>query len=678
MFEGIIVFTPTEMKKVKILVFDDYLEDIMEELSEAAVFHMVDVGEKIDEWEGVTPVSIDETHGSCNDILRKVNQLIDILHVSETTGDAEYIKSQVNELRREKTTLRRLEDISGDLGNIEEVVSPVLEKIDEINAKISVLEELRSELAILDKHSVDLKLLEPSPILYSVAGIIDKNDMPALDAPPDDLNDEYVLSKSPLNEDLLLVMTTTQANKEVLNQFLSSLNFKTFSACLDGRSLEEIKEELMEIKKEKSELEDRLEDLSKEHQKSLLIWRNILDTERQMIEAGNMLGKTEKVYALEGWIPQKEVNELVKRVQEASNKYVFIKVEDPRPEDDVPTSLENPRLVKPFEVLTETFGLPRYDEIDPTPVLAVTFPMIFGLMFGDFGHGLMVALIGLALFTRGKNAIKDLGFITLTCGVSAIVFGILYNDFFGLHGTVFGLPEKPLWINPVHDAKSFLITAIAVGAIHISIGFLLGTVKLIKNKQYIHALTEPITKLWLYWGIISTLCLTVLQPEVDIIPLIIPLVVLPFLILALSDLLKHLPDLKPKDIVGLLCNGAFEAADSILIFLSNTISYSRIFALVLVHAGLFCALFEVVGALVGIDVEHLEHHGIELATILSPNGLIWFVTIAIGTVAILALEGLIVFLHTLRLHYYEWFTKFFDGGGTKYRPFTIKRVYTCT
>ncbi|MCK4491719.1 MAG: hypothetical protein KAU03_03790, partial [Candidatus Altiarchaeales archaeon] len=308
MFEGIIVFTPTEMKKVKILVFDDYLEDIMEELSEAAVFHMVDVGEKIDEWEGVTPVSIDETHGSCNDILRKVNQLIDILHVSETTGDAEYIKSQVNELRREKTTLRRLEDISGDLGNIEEVVSPVLEKIDEINAKISVLEELRSELAILDKHSVDLKLLEPSPILYSVAGIIDKNDMPALDAPPDDLNDEYVLSKSPLNEDLLLVMTTTQANKEVLNQFLSSLNFKTFSACLDGRSLEEIKEELMEIKKEKSELEDRLEDLSKEHQKSLLIWRNILDTERQMIEAGNMLGKTEKVYALEGWIPQKEVN----------------------------------------------------------------------------------------------------------------------------------------------------------------------------------------------------------------------------------------------------------------------------------------------------------------------------------------------------------------------------------
>jgi V/A-type H+-transporting ATPase subunit I len=142
---------------------------------------------------------------------------------------------------------------------------------------------------------------------------------------------------------------------------------------------------------------------------------------------------------------------------------------------------------------------------------------------------------------------------------------------------------------------------------------------------------------------------------------VIFLIAVPLVMIILGEIIMHLPHFNPKNIGAGLGQGAFEAFDTALIFMSNSISYSRIFALALVHGGLFLALFEI-----GKVIKELPMVGF----------LAWLIFVFVGTMGIIALESIIVFLHSLRLHYYEWFTKFYAADGIKFAPFKAERTYT--
>jgi len=141
------------------------------------------------------------------------------------------------------------------------------------------------------------------------------------------------------------------------------------------------------------------------------------------------------------------------------------------------------------------------------------------------------------------------------------------------------------------------------------------------------------------------------------------LIPVPLVLILFTEVIKHLPHVDLKHLPAHLGEGAFEVFDTCLIFLSNSISYSRIFALALVHGGLFLALFSI--------VQPLREMGLGVLGLV-----IWFVIILVGTVLVIALESIVVFLHSLRLHYYEWFTKFYGADGIKYAPFKAERTYT--
>ena len=121
--------------------------------------------------------------------------------------------------------------------------------------------------------------------------------------------------------------------------------------------------------------------------------------------------------------------------------------------EDPPTKFSHSRFVKPFEEITKLYGLPHYDEVDPTPVMALTFPLIFGLMFGDVGHGLILLVGGLTLgkLIKRNQAIKNVCWILAACGVGAIIAGLLYGEFFGIR--LFA----PLWFSPFNNVFMFLI-----------------------------------------------------------------------------------------------------------------------------------------------------------------------------------------------------------------------------
>ncbi len=675
------MFKPVSMKKVRLGVLDRYVEDVSRELSTLGVVQILDITKSENIPSEITGGHDGSNSEQCADYLRRINHVIDILGVVEeydAFGELKAFKEKI--IVKEKSFSEQLIEVKNTLAGIEKKLLPLHERLLELSGEEEKLLSDRRELQILGMLEVDAKLLTESKFLYTPAGVLPSGNLNLLrDELESIVGAESILMRADeivVDGRIPIAISIPVEKKEALDDILNRLDFSRISLSgYVGRPndlLVELDKRLNVLVDEKNKLKKQLESYRLEHTDDLLVIRELMSIEKDIADVGSFYGRTKRVYILEGWVPEKRIQDLLRRIRKVTDENVFIRIEDPGEDDVIPTSLDNPRIFKPFEVITRTFGFPGYSEIDPTPLIAVTFPLIFGLMFGDVGHGLIIALIGFILFVLGSNALRDLGFVTLSCGVFSAVFGLMYGDFFGLHHIV-----PIIWINPVESPKIFLLFAIIVGMTHIGVGLFMDVLKLIRKKEYLHAILGPVPKIWFYYGVIafgyfcvSDYGMNVTQWSGNLL-LTVPLFLLPLLVIALEGVIENLFHKKKASIPALLFDGGFEVFDTILLFLSNTISYSRIFALILVHAGMFLALYNVSGIITGVDSGHLT-----FSAVASVNGLFWLLIIFVGTLSIVGLEGFIVFLHTLRLHYYEWFTKFFDADGAEYSPFNVQRSYT--
>ena len=168
---------------------------------------------------------------------------------------------------------------------------------------------------------------------------------------------------------------------------------------------------------------------------------------------------------------------------------------------DPPTKINHNRFVRPFEELTKLYGLPHYDEVDPTPIMAITFPIIFGLMFGDLGHGLILLFGGLAvgLLIKGNKAMKNVCYIMAACGLGASIAGLVFGEAFGQQHYL-----GPLWINPTENPTvnvfTFIIFSLFVGVIQIISGIVLEMTNFALKHQYSDALLTSAPKIAFYVG----------------------------------------------------------------------------------------------------------------------------------------------------------------------------------
>ncbi|MEA1925144.1 MAG: V-type ATPase 116kDa subunit family protein [Candidatus Altiarchaeota archaeon] len=677
------MFKPVSMKKVRLGVLDRYVEDVSRELSKLGVVQILDITKSEDVSAELTGGHDGSNSERCADYLRRINHVIDILGVVEeydAFGELKDFKEKI--IVKEKPFSEQLIEVKNTLAGIEKKLLPIHERLLKLSGEAEQLLSDRKELQILGLLEVDADILTESQFLYTLAGVLPFGNLKLLG---DELEGIVGAESILLSADEMVVdgrvpmaISIPVEKKEKLDDILNRLDFSRVSLSgYVGRPddvLAGVDKRLKELVDGKRKLIKQLENYRLEHTDDLLVIRELMSIEKDIADVGSFYGRTKRVYILEGWVPEKRIQDLLRRIRRVTDENVFIRIGDPGKDDVIPTSLDNPRIFKPFEIITRTFGFPGYAEIDPTPLIAVTFPLIFGLMFGDVGHGLIVALVGFVLFVLGRNALRELGFVTLSCGVFSAFFGLMYGDFFGLHHIV-----PIVWISPVESPKMFLMFAIIVGMTHIGVGLFMDMLKLIRKKEYLHAILRPVPKIWFYYGVIAFgyICVSdygmnVMQWSGNLL-LAVPLFLLPLLVIALEGVIVNLVHKKEAKLPTLLFEGGFEVFDTILLFLSNTISYSRIFALVLVHAGMFLALYNVSGIITGVDSEHLS-----FSAVTSLNGLFWFLIIFVGTLFIVGLEGFIVFLHTLRLHYYEWFTKFFDADGAEYSPFTVQRMYTST
>jgi V/A-type H+-transporting ATPase subunit I len=416
---------------------------------------------------------------------------------------------------------------------------------------------------------------------------------------------------------------------------------------------------LPELMQRKQELEGRKEkyieharELHSVWSKKLYILKELLEIEAEKSAAFRKMAATKNVIAIEGYYPANKEKEIFNRLLPFER--VVIKAKDPEGEPSI--RLSNSGFFKPFESLTELYGLPKYQEVDPTKFFAVFFTLFFGIMMTDFVYGLFIAVIGYMLARMVKEGgVHDVAAILFYGGLSTAACGVAFGSYFGdfaTGGDYLNL-SLPKVVDPLYGAMEILIFSLAIGLIHLIVSNFLGFYQRNKNVSMRSAVIENLSWLLLMFGIIgASLCL-VLGTSTQVITLVAggPIIISIAIVMA-----NGLKDGMAGLITGFM---SFPG------FMGNWLSYARLLAMALSTAGIGMVVNLFASMMWGIKLG-----GLQIGVLF---GVLMFLG---GHLFNMAINGLGAFVHSLRLHYVEFFSYFYDADGKKFEPLQIKRTYT--
>lgn len=363
-------------------------------------------------------------------------------------------------------------------------------------------------------------------------------------------------------------------------------------------------------------------------------------------------------FILCGWMSSKDANSLAEEISAEENTNLIIEDDTEGLLSKPPTKLKNPKILKPFEMFIKMYGLPSYNEIDPTWFIALTYTFIFGIMFGDVGQGLCLTIFGYLIYFIKKT---PLAAIIGTAGIFSTFFGFMFGSVFGFENII-----KPIWIRPIKamskvkfvgSLNTIFVVTIAFGMLLVVVSMILHIVNAIKAGEKGNALFDSngIAGLVFYGSIIISILLFAKGYKVPGTVFFIILLGIPILLILFKEPLENIINNKTKIIptgIGMfLTQGFFEIFEMLLSYFSNTLSFVRIGAFAVSHA----AMMEVVLMLAGYGNGH-------------PN----MIVIVLGNIFVCAMEGLIVGIQVLRLEYYEMFSRFYHGDGRDFKPYNNK------
>ncbi len=457
----------------------------------------------------------------------------------------------------------------------------------------------------------------------------------------------YIAIRFFTSEDQIhLIIAGTGGQVQEIERVLQAAGWRTMEipAEFHGRPDEvrsELSERLAQITSQQTRenASRRAEPAQQQLRERLLDASHILARAAPYAELAGLMRGRGSLVTVSGWIPDSHLPHLKKMLAASFGDRYALQVRAPRADERlrVPSAIRHHRWLQPFAGLVLNYGVPRYGEIDPTVLFAVSFVLMFGMMFGDVGHGATIALAGVLLRRRlGPYAIP-----AIAVGISSTVFGLLY-------GSVFGFEQvfSALWMSPLSDPMRMLGVALGWG-----IGFiLLAALLTIRNRIADGRLREALLEsqgaagLLLYLGLLFSIWNFTTAGQTGIIPLLA-------ICVALAAIFAHSWQHNRGIASGeRLLTALMEGYEAIMADISNTLSFLRLAAFSLNHVALSFALFI-------------------LANMLQSAG--YWVAVVLGNLFILVLEGAIVAIQTLRLEYYEGFSRFFGGDGRAFRPLTL-------
>jgi V/A-type H+-transporting ATPase subunit I len=662
------MFFPEAMTEVELIVPSKDLLAVTKVLGNHGVFHQIDstyLG-----LENLGPNTWQEKAASYATLERRIQVIMQNLSLKEEFSGTSSSDS-VSDLEPMQSAVDRIE---GD----------VKATSDQMAAEKKMLEQLESQLRQLEPiadANVDIGALRKSNYLYSVLGMLPAENVSRLQTSLSRVPHTFFTLREDPKRPVVWVLGP-RGNSDVIDRAVKSayLNPLTLPEEFEGTPAhitESINRAIETSKQKISQLNETLAKLANTHKAELqkLFWD--VHVSRLIADAIARYGQLRHTYVVVGWVPGAKLDTLTQRLKQASRE-ILIEATPMVPSEhtsNVPVALRNPSFLSPFELLVNTYARPRYAEIDPTVLIAITFPLLYGAMFGDVGHGIILALIGWFLSRR-----TTLGGLLVACGISGTIFGFLYGSIFGFEDI---LPESPIFgrfflISPIHDVLGILKLAIGAGIVLLILAYLVNLYNAARARDWGRFFFDSngLAGLILYLcflvllGYVASILFTgdsfipqilITIGKIDIVVTIATILFFISLCLAVifSHPLQHWMETGHFEVEGgwgmFAVQSAAEVLEKFISMLSNTLSYVRVGAFAIVHAGFTNAVF-VIARLLGGGHE---------------AGPVYWTVVILGNLGVIVLEGFIVTIQTMRLHYYEFFSKFFRGGGSPYEPLTL-------
>lgn len=538
---------------------------------------------------------------------------------------------------------------------VEKEINALNEKLRTHEKNAARLQQGITQLNNLRGAGLNLDDMFKSRFINYNFGKLPKSSYPKLDV----YDDDQMVIFFPINEDTEYYWgfyVTLKHDYDKIDDIFNSLYFERITIIEEahGTPEEAIKSVTSLLKKVTGEISDVKKEIEN-------FWKTNLDRFLQVyselkylndsFEIRKYAAKCGDSFYIFGWVPAEELPRFKKCFDKMQNVDCVIEDETAAGDITPPTSLRNNPVVRPFESFVAMYGLPNYHEIDPTSFMAMTYSMIFGIMFGDLGQGFVLLLLSLFLWYKKK---MPLGGMMIRCSIFSMIFGTLYDSVFGYENL---LPVDILHVHDSGNTNYILLFAVGLGILLIITTMFLNMINGIKQKDPEKLLFSQngISGLIFYVYCI-TVAITLVMFKVNLLSpvYIILFAVLPLLLIGfrepLGKIVAKRKDWKPESIGEFLIQVFFELFEILLSYLSNTISFIRIGAFVLSHAGMMAAVFAL-SALCGKG---------------------YLAMVIFGNIFVLCLEGLIVGIQGIRLQFYEIFSRFYVGDGKPYQPAKIK------
>lgn len=628
-----------EVQKIQILAYTDVKVRLLSSLQEEGLIQLERADFEELELAAPSPeVSKIDFH------LDRLAYALDYLSQWQEKGFIKKLFSQKPQLERRK----RGEILNSDYFSI-------VEKIEELEAKKG---ELLSEIRFLEREQVFLfpiknlelpiKSLSPTDSTEILLGWLP---LSQLDAFQNMANEEplwyEVINRGKRNAYIIIIFAKAEGSR--LEQVFKELNFTPFFFSDPTLKMAGEKDKVKEVRdKIKAKIESRkgeVEALEEEghhlfaYREKLMLFYDVLFSEKEKISSSRLLGETDRVFYLEGWIRSSDLERLQSKLQPFQD-FIEFYWRPPLPEENPPVILENPKSARPFEVITKLYGLPQRGSLDPTLWLAPFFFIFVGLCVSEAGYGLVVALLSFLYikFAKPKGGLLQFSKLLCLLGISTVILGTLV-------GSWFGFPIRRLMIlDPLQDPVSFLKLSLVLGFIQVWFGTFLNMISGLKNKLYLQSIF--VQGGWL-----------VLLPCLVLYILTKGSIWGVFTLIGASGIVFFAsPSRNP---LARFFGGLYSLYD-ISRYLADILSYSRLLAL-----GLATSVIAMV-------VDTLCQTALRIPWL----GWLFAALIFVGGHSFnLGISFLGGFVHSMRLQFVEFFSKFFKSGGKPFKPFELESKY---
>ena len=661
--------------------------------------------------------NLDELHLRSQKLFQSIDEVVRELEIKTEIGimDALIKGKPKNKKELQISEIDQLiVKLEEDSKTLVKETSKIINERESLSRQLDEFKTLKDTLSVVSNLKVDISKLENSKLLYQKVYVIKTKEFSEIQRSLPDvslftlkLNDTYsALFIFAKNED------SDRIGKTIRSFDISQITIPNTFSQNPSEAFRYLTTKIKELTTKKKEIDSNILKISKDNNSKILYLRESSQVVREVLETLRKPAGLKNFAIIQGYIPTvmadnfKKLHEKWITIFEHKKHNDFHQIEkdhdlhpDPEQskENQEPTLFANGRYFRSFEPITLTQGQPKSNEIDPTPMIALIFPIFYGLMFGDAGQGALLALLGATFRIRGTGNLKKWGTLILASGISAVIAGLIVGEAFGFH--IFEIPGgeylRSLGFVGILNAADFseetvltiLTFSINIGITHLVSAFAFFIYKGIKQGKKYEVLTNRLPTLIMYLAIISLMLAAVganykvLEMYTNQNPapffsniagdwVTVEIVTkISFLILMITMVIQILAvplgvKLGKVKLHGNVNEELFMTVIEVMLIrlvelFANTISYTRIGIMLLVHV-----------ALMGT-----ANNGVEF--FFSTGNLPVGIVVAIlGNLGVMMIEGLLVYIQALRLHLYEWFTKFYDGSGVPFKKLVPEMLYT--